>query len=547
VNGLGTGAAVTPPATVRETHAAVVVLFGDRAYKVKKPLDLGFLDFRSRSVREQVCHREVELNRRLAPDVYLGVADVSEPDGAVCEHVVVMRRMPEERRLSTLVGRGVDVRGDLRQLARLLAAFHAQAGAGGGIAEQGRVEAVRARWESNLAAVRALEDGPVDAGAVDRVARLALRFLAGRGPLFTARVTEGRIRDGHGDLLAEDVFCLADGPRALDCLEFDDRLRWMDVLDDAACLTMDLERLGAADVGTAFLDWYKEFSGHPQPVALRHHYVAYRAFMRAKVACLRAGQGVPEMAGQARLLTEIALRHLNAGRIQLILVGGAPGTGKSTVAGALADRLGAVLLRSDRVRKEVAGVPPDVHLPAGLREGIYNPASTEQTYAALVDRASGSLEMGESVVLDASFANARYRRMAEDLAGRVFADHTAFRCDAPEAVVRERLQVRISRPDRWSDAGERPRAGRLVPTIRRSNRTDGSHSKAALGIGGAQPHVPPRSLATARAFISSLLRRASASTTALVRSWMGEPERARGWVSNSARSSPQCSDIDPPS
>ena len=167
------------------------------------------------------------------------------------------------------------------------------------------------------------------AGDIDAAQRLTDRFLAGRAELLSARMSAGRIVDGHGDLLADDIFCLDDGPRILDCLEFDDRLRWLDGLDDAAFLAMDLERLGEPALAEQFTRWYLEFSGDPAPTALRHHYVAYRAFVRAKVACIQAGQGEPHAAAQARQLTAMTLRHLRAGAVTLVLIGGLPATGKS--------------------------------------------------------------------------------------------------------------------------------------------------------------------------------------------------------------------------
>ncbi|MGZ4533494.1 MAG: hypothetical protein ACXVXP_14250, partial [Mycobacteriaceae bacterium] len=240
-----TNDAVTPPgASVYETHSAVVFFFGDRAYKVKKPVDLGFLDFTTVEARRAVCHREVELNRRLAPDVYLGVAEVTDAEGMPCEWMVVMRRMPEERRLSTLVRSGVAVDDELRALARMLAVFHAKAKRGPEIDDAGSVDGLRGRWMANLAEMEPFRGDPLEAEVIDEIADRAMRYLAGRRSLFTARVDAGLICDGHGDLSADDVFCLPDGPRALDCLEFDDRLRWVDGLDDAAFLAMDLERLG---------------------------------------------------------------------------------------------------------------------------------------------------------------------------------------------------------------------------------------------------------------------------------------------------------------
>jgi uncharacterized protein len=236
-----------PWTQVAETHAAAVFFAGDRACKLKKPVNLGFLDFSTPQARAAACAREVELNREFAPDVYLGVAELRGPDGQVCDHLVVMRRMPAARRLSTLVRSRAPVAGPLRQVARVLASRHAKAA---------RRSPSRAAGTRCTAAGRTTSSRP---GRSRRGWRRASRStprssrrrsgwpcgsLAGRAPLFDARIRDGRIADGHGDLLADDIFCLDDGPRILDCLDFDDRLRWLDGLDDAAFLARPAARSG---------------------------------------------------------------------------------------------------------------------------------------------------------------------------------------------------------------------------------------------------------------------------------------------------------------
>ncbi|WP_410622911.1 AAA family ATPase [Amycolatopsis sp. cmx-8-4] len=433
-------------ADVHETHIGVVFLVGDLAYKLKKPVDLGFLDFSARETRERVCHREVELNRRLAPDVYLGVSDVTGPDGSVCDHLIVMRRMPEDRRLSTLVRQDAPLAAPIRQLARQLAAFHAQADRGPEIDADETRDAVRARWRDSFEQVRPFHGTVLDAATAIEIEALAEEFLAGREALFDRRIAGGHVVDGHGDLLADDIFCLDDGPRVLDCLEFDDHLRHVDVLDDVAFLAMDFERLGAPHLAAQFVADYREFAGDPAPPALLHHYLAYRAFVRVKVACLRSAQGDSETAELAREYADIALRNLRLGRARLLLVGGAPGTGKSTVAGGLADRLGATLLQSDRLRKQLAGLTP-VQLPAeGYRQGLYDSAHTDSTYAELTRRAGKLLALGETVVLDASWSADRHRRFAADAAEAASSPMPAVRCEIPEAVAKERIAARPPGP-----------------------------------------------------------------------------------------------------
>jgi aminoglycoside phosphotransferase family enzyme/predicted kinase len=439
-----TPAASDTGAAVRETHVGVVFLLCDRAYKLKKPVRTGFLDFSTAQLRCATLRRELELNRRLAPDVYLGVTQVPDPvdPAAAPEPLLVMRRMPADRRLATLVQDGAPVDGPLRDLARLMAVFHARAERSDRIAAEGGRDALRRRWTDNIAQTRAFRETVLDAAAVDAVDELALRFLDGRGSLFADRRADDRIVDGHGDLIADDVFCLDDGPRVLDCLEFDDLLRYVDVLDDVAFLAMDLERLGRPELATRFLDAYVEFSGDPAPVSLRHHYIAYRAFVRAKVACLRHEQGDPGAAGIAVQDADLAIAHLRAGAVRLALVGGLPGTGKTTIAGGLADRFGAVLLSSDRVRKELAGLDPATSATANFGEGLYTPERTDALYSELLHRAAELLARGESVVLDASWTSARHRHAAEKLAHDTHSDLVALRCHTSPETAAHRIRTR---------------------------------------------------------------------------------------------------------
>ncbi len=430
------------PAGVHETHVGVVFLVGDRAYKLKKPVRTPFLDFSTPDLRWAACRREVELNRRLTPDVYLGVARLTSPDGIdeADEPLIVMRRMPAERCLSTLVVEGHDVDEALREIARAVAAFHARAERSPAVREDGTADALRRRWVANIDELRPSVGTVLDADVFTDVAALALEFVDGRATLLDERAD--RVVDGHGDLLADDVFCLDDGPRILDCLDFDEHLRHVDGLDDAAFLAMDIERLGRPDLARRFLDRYAEFAADPAPVALRHHYVAYRAVVRAKVACLRHAQGDPRAAADADAFARLALRHLRDGAVRLAVVGGLPGTGKTTLGGALADRFGAVLLSSDRLRKELAGLDPETHVDAGFGEGLYDLGHTEATYAELLRRAEELLARGESVVLDASWTDARQRSAAEHLAHRAHACLVRLQCLATAETSGRRIATR---------------------------------------------------------------------------------------------------------
>lgn len=438
-------------AEVFETHTAILFFVGDRVYKLKKPVDLEFLDYTTVTARRAACEREVALNRRFAPDVYLGLGEFHSPDDTETpEPLVVMRRMPENRRLSHLLREGAAVDDVLRSVARHLAAWHASAPRGRDVDEQGTRDALSSRWEASFDQVRALAADGLVPDEVTEVERLVRRYLAGRKRLFDSRIEQGRVVDGHGDLLAEDIFCLDDGPRVLDCLEFDDHLRYVDGLDDAAFLAMDLEQLGAPEAAAYFLAQYGEYSSDPAPPSLWHHYVAYRAFVRAKVSVIQARQGASGAEAASRRLASTALRHLRTSAVCLTLVGGLPGSGKSTLSGALSDRLGVTLLSSDRIRKELAGIPAEQSAATGYGEGLYTPEWTARTYGALLDRAAALLSCGESVVLDATWSDAAQREAAVHTADRTSADLVALHCHVPGDVSEARLSTRAPGP---SDAG----------------------------------------------------------------------------------------------
>lgn len=448
-----------PPA-VAETHISVVFFVGDHVYKVKKPLDLGFLDFRTREVREAVCKREVELNSRLAPDVYLGVVDLVGPDGAPFDHLVVMRRMPSERRLSTLVTSGQDVRAELHSIAQTLVEFHAHADTSKEIAEAGTIDAIRTNWENNSDQLRSLvgslndRRAELDSDIVDSIASLAQRYIAGRSGLFNRRIAEGKVRDCHGDVLADDIFCLADGPRILDCIEFDDRLRYGDVLGDVAFLAMDLERLGAPTLGADLLEDYRNLAGDSYPATLADFWIAYRAQVRAKVAALRLAQGDPGASAEADRLLKMALAHLKRCQLKLVLIGGAPGTGKSTLAKELAERQGWILIRSDEIRKGLVGLSPTDRSGATgkIEEGIYDQATTQATYENMLSQARTALGDGTSVVLDASWNDAHLRALAAAVAADTSSDLIELCCEAPLDVTIKRVEMRSARNDDASDA-----------------------------------------------------------------------------------------------
>ncbi len=482
-----------PQASVCETHSAVLFSMGNRVYKVKKPVDLGFLDFSTRELREAVCHREVALNRRLAPDVYLGVHDVLDEQGEPVEHVVVMRRLPADRSLQALLAAGQPLDAGLRDVARVLARFHSAADRSAAADAAGSLTSVQRNWTDSLTQLKRFVGPVLDLVTFERLRVLSEQYLAGRARLFVQRRELGRLCDGHGDLLAADIYLLSDGPRILDCIEFDDDLRYGDVLLDVAFLAMDLEDLGHPALGRQFLAAYEEHSGQVQPASLVHHYTAYRALVRSKVAALRWEQGDAASRDHSDRLARLAVRHLDAAQVRLVLVGGLPGTGKSTLAGELADERCWTLLRSDVVRKQ-----------SGSR-ARYDAGSTDAVYGTMLLRARAALALGESVVLDASWSDASWRDRAAQIAEDTCSVLVELQCEAPTDVADARMRVRAAHGRDASDAGPEvarematrfcpwPSAVRLDTTRglqRTTERAQASHTAGGCGARQTRPPGP---------------------------------------------------------
>ena len=445
-----------PGAEVVATHISMLVLTGDRVLKFRKPVITDFCDFSTVEARDDDCRREVELNRRLCDDVYLGVGHVRLDDGddaAPPEPCVVMRRLPADRQLSVLVGRGGDLTGPLEQVAARLARFHRAAARSPEIAADGEMGAVRRLWQVAVDELRPHLTDPDQQRLLDEVEQLAGTWFRGRAPLYAERVAAGQVCDGHGDLRGDNIFCLDDGPRILDCIEFDDHLRHLDVVTDIAFLVMDLRRLDHPDDADTFLQAYGEHAGTVVPGPLLEHGVAYWALVRAKVAHLRAAQDDTRAPAEARDLLHLAHRQLRAARPRLVLVGGLPGSGKSTVAATAARAHGWVVVSSDRVRKELAGLTATTRTGDAFGEGLYDPGHTAATYDALLARAATALGRGETVVLDASWGSAANRKAAAALAEATASELHQLRCEVDPDTARSRLEARAARGDDPSDAG----------------------------------------------------------------------------------------------
>jgi aminoglycoside phosphotransferase family enzyme/predicted kinase len=428
---------------VRETHSAWIFLAGPRAYKVKKPVRMAFLDFSTLERRRAVCHEEVRVNRPLAASLDMRVRAIVARDGCYAltgadapdavEYAIEMRRFDEEQTMASLIRRGELADDHVRAVARRLAEFHAQAAA---LAPSDPLGDVKRARDHNARELLALADDAT-AARILAAEHFTDAFLVAHRGEFVARAAAGRVRDGHGDLRAEHVV-LEDPLAIVDRLEFDARLREIDVADDLAFLVMDLERLGAGACARLLVAAYREAGGDPGDDALIAFYAVHRALVRAKVDLLRADQLDDPCASNAAHsdageLLALAERFAWRARGPLVLaVGGPPASGKSTLAAHLAQRSGWPVVSSDALRKLTRGID----LAAKAPEMDYTPEARAATYRQLCDRARAAVAAGEGVFVDATFGDPALR--AAFLAG--LGDRGALRaieCHTP-AVLRER-------------------------------------------------------------------------------------------------------------
>ncbi len=414
----------SPPVTVHETHTAWVFLAGDRAYKVKKPVRMEFLDFCTLERRRAVCLEEIRLNHELAPTLGMRLRAVvpladsyvlTEPRASgAAEYAIEMRRFDEQRTMATLAERGELADEQVRAVGARVAAFHADAPVR---TPDDPVGDVKGACDHNVRELYALVDDAT-ARRVLAVERFTGAFLVNHRAEIAARAGAGRVREVHGDLRAEHVV-LEDPIAIIDRLEFDARLRTIDVADDLAFLAMDLERLGASHAARVLVASYRDAGDDPGSDALLAFYGAYRALVRTKVALLRAAQFDDAAASAAARddageLLALAERLAWRGRGPLVLaVGGPPASGKSTLAHALSQRSGWPVLSSDVLRKRRRGLD----LGAKAPDGDYTLSARAAVYRDLGERARAAVMAGQGIVIDATFGEPSLRAAFLDALG----------------------------------------------------------------------------------------------------------------------------------
>lgn len=459
-------AAMGPQTQVFETHISWVLVGGDVACKFKKAVRFDFLDFSTLEARYRYCQEEMRLNGRLAPDIYQEVVAITgTPDhpvlggsGAPIEYAVKMRAFPQEALWIHRLRQGLLSADEMDGLAVSLAHFHATTSTAAADSPWCTPAALDAIADETLDVVKGRLDASAKATAVAALLEWEKRQRTRLRETFVARKAGGHVRECHGDLHCGNVLTLDRQVEAFDCIEFNEGLRWIDVMNDLAFMCMDLRFHQRADLAARLLNRYLEITGDYDGLRVFPYYETHRALIRCKVALLRHEQCAPRSdAAHGAMREALAYLDFAAGRIarrnpSLLIVHGFSGSGKSTVAHAIVDATDAVRLRSDVERKRMQGIAVESHDTAG--SALYNPHVTAQTYERLLMLAETVLESGCTVVVDAAFLRAAQRDLFRALAGRLGVPFRILDIRASEATMRARIIARQRSGMDPSDAGE---------------------------------------------------------------------------------------------
>lgn len=442
-----------------QTHISWVFVAGDRVYKVKKPVDFGFLDFTSLEKRLHFCREELRLNRRLCPEIYFDVWAITTDRGEIhlngigepVEWAVVMRRLPEAGMMQGLLAEGLVGRPEIDRIIARLVPFYESAATGPEVNRHGSLETVRFNVEENFSQTAPFVEKLLDGEQYQAIVEYTRAFLEKNDALFKRRVDEGRIKEGHGDLYSANICMESDGDEVyiFDCIEFNERFRCGDVAVDAAFLAMDLDYHGLPGLSAYFATALARETTDPGLMDLMDFYKCYRAYVRCKIGCFTwASKEVDEDTREkaqraAEHYFRLACRYAGGlAQPTLYVFFGLAGSGKSTLAEAWAKEREYPIYNSDRVRKELAGISSEDHRWEPYEQGLYRAEQTQRTYGTLARLAAQHLVRGESVILDATYRAREERKRLRRLVVDAGAIARFILCTCPEDEIRRRLSRR---------------------------------------------------------------------------------------------------------
>jgi aminoglycoside phosphotransferase family enzyme/predicted kinase len=451
--------------TLIETHISYVLLTGPYAYKIKKAVDLQFLDFTTLDARRYYCHEELRLNRLMAPSIYLDVvpitgtveAPVIGGDGPAMEYAVKMRQFGQEALLSDMLARGTLTREHIDALAATVAAFHGGTQRAAATVPYGYPEDILEPARQNFEQLLAVTEDARDLSNLESLHAWTDREHDTCAPLFLKRRREGFVRECHGDLHLGNI-ALIDGHVTLfDRIEFNESMRWIDVMNDIAFVVMDLQERKRPDLAARFLTAYLEATGDYEGLDVLRFYLVYRSMVRAKVARLRvrqltSPQELEKVSAEYRAYVDLARRDSQPAGAAIIITHGLAGSGKTTCAQALLESLGAIRIRTDLERKRLHGLGIAGSSDSPIGQGLYTTDATRQTYTHVLELARRAAALGFIVIVDAAFLNRWQRELFREAAAALRLPYVVVAVTAAEATLRDRIARRRQRGDDASEA-----------------------------------------------------------------------------------------------
>jgi len=450
-----------------QTHISYLFLTEHYVYKVKKNVDFGFLDFTDLDKRRYYCEKEMELNSRLAPEIYLEVLPISRnregcfvigKEGEIVEYALKMKKLPQSGMLKNLLEERIGDSTIFEKIAKKLAEFHKIARSDDTVSNYGKLEFILKNHEENFEQTKPFIGKTISPFHYELIKSYVYNFTGKHEELFSRRVRNGRIRECHGDLHLDHICLSGEEVVIFDCIEFNERFRFIDVAAEVAFFCMDLDFNGYDKKVDEFVEAYIRFSEDDEVKDLLNFYQCYYAYVRGKVSSFRLNEeGIPPV--ETIQITQTARRYFDLAhkyavkpkKPLLVIMAGLIGVGKSTVARALSEMLKADLLVSDIIRKEMLNIVPTTRYHEPFENGIYSSPITKRTYALLHEKAEAILKAGNSVIIDASYRNREDRIAALQLAKNCDADFFVLECRCPESEIKKRLLLRALDNDEVSD------------------------------------------------------------------------------------------------
>ncbi len=449
-----------------QTHISYVALTGTFAYKVKKPVNFGFLDFSTLDKRKYFCDEELRLNKRLCPEMYLDVLPITQDGniltldghGTIVEYVLKMKEFPQECIMTNMLLQGKISEETIDRLITILIDFYQTQEPTQEITKHGELLSVKQNIDENFDQTKPMIDITVPKQTFWYIKDEVAKFFERKKDVFGRRMKDGKIYDCHGDLHSGNIVVSGETIHIFDCIEFNDRFRFCDVASDIGFLAMDLDYQNYPYLSSYFIEKYVEQNRDPDVYSLLNFYKSYRAFVRGKVYGFQLNDPHIDPFEKKRLLasakkyfelsqyyTGLFSLDMQKNKPLMFLIAGLSGTGKSTVARKIAVDYHATLINTDIVRKEVAGIDRFEQHHDQFNTGLYDPKKIDETYEQVMQRASLSLKKGQNVVLDATFQKKKYREMAHHIAGKYHTKLVIVQCICPDIIVKKRLDGRVKK------------------------------------------------------------------------------------------------------